>query len=262
MRKIKRPVLRYFGGKFILAKWIISNFPEHRTYVEPFGGAASVLMQKPISYAEVYNDIWDEVVTLFRVLRDSEKAKILEEKVKLTPFARSEFKLSYEPTDDEIETSRRLLFRSFAGFGSNSCNPFSSTGFRSNVNRPSSTPCHNWRDFYQEIESFTNRLKDVIIENQSYEKILEKYDSDDTLFYIDPPYVSETRNKRHAYVFEFSDEQHLQLLLQVKSLNGKVILSGYDTDIYNDTLTGFNCIRKQAFADSRRERTECLWIKQ
>src|SRR4051812_17821987 len=107
---IKRPVLRYHGGKFMLAKWIIQNFPEHRIYVEPFGGAASVLMRKKRSYAEVYNDQWDTVVNVFNVLRDPESAKKLEMLLRLTPFSRSEFQkcdqVKLDTIQDPIEKAR------------------------------------------------------------------------------------------------------------------------------------------------------------
>src|ERR1041385_943962 len=96
-----RPVVRYHGGKWNLAPWIISHFPPHRIYVEPFGGAASVLLQKPRSYAEIYNDLDQEVVNVFRILRDRKAARELERLLRLTPFARDEFCHSYGRDDKE-----------------------------------------------------------------------------------------------------------------------------------------------------------------
>ena len=108
MNQPSRPVLRWHGGKWLLAPWIISQMPSHRVYVEPFGGAASVLMRKPRSYAEIYNDLDDDVVNLFRVLR-SEKAEQLIDRLKLTPFAAAEFFSAYGDTDDDMERARRMV---------------------------------------------------------------------------------------------------------------------------------------------------------
>src|SRR5574337_272680 len=95
MRGPKRPLLRYHGGKWKLAPWILRHLPPHRVYVEPFGGGASVLLQKPRSYAEVYNDLDGEVVNLFIMAR--ERGEELAQAIELTPFAREEFELSYRP---------------------------------------------------------------------------------------------------------------------------------------------------------------------
>src|ERR1041385_959981 len=109
-----RPVLRYFGGKWMLAPWIIEHFPAHRTYVEPFGGGASVLMRKPRSFGEVYNDIDGEIVNVFRMIQREHRA--LQALLAATPFARDEFDLAYVPTDDPLEQARRTIVRSFMGF--------------------------------------------------------------------------------------------------------------------------------------------------
>lgn len=103
MTVIKHPVIRYHGGKFRLAPWVIGHFPDHRCYVEPFGGAASVLMRKERSYAEVYNDLDSEVVNLFTVLRDAQLNEKLQLACKLTPYSRDEFKLASEPATDPVE---------------------------------------------------------------------------------------------------------------------------------------------------------------
>ena len=102
-----RPLVRYHGGKWMLAPWIIAHFPPHRTYVEPFGGGGSVLLRKTRSYAEVYNDLGGEIVNLFRVARA--RGEELARLVELTPFARAEFAESYEPAEDELEEARRLI---------------------------------------------------------------------------------------------------------------------------------------------------------
>jgi len=155
----KRPILRYHGGKWKLAPWIISLMPPHRIYVEPFGGAASVLMRKDRSYAEVYNDQWDTVVNVFRVMRDPEKAERLRFLLELTPFSRAEFMETSTPSEDDIELARKTILRSFAGFGSASTNTLFSTGFRAASNRSGTTPAHDWEHFPEGITSYVERLR-------------------------------------------------------------------------------------------------------
>ena len=103
MSDIKHPAIRYHGGKFRLAAWIIEKMPEHTCYVEPFGGAAGVLLQKPRSYAEVYNDLDGEVVNLFRVLRDPEMNQRLRDACILTPYSREEFCAAREAVTEPVE---------------------------------------------------------------------------------------------------------------------------------------------------------------
>lgn len=117
---VTRPALRYHGGKFRLAPWILGFFPRHQTYVEPFAGAASVLMLKGRVGAECLNDLDGNVVNLFRVLRDVDSALELQRRVALTPFARDEFEWSYEPPTDDLDAAHKLVVRSFMGHGSDS----------------------------------------------------------------------------------------------------------------------------------------------
>lgn len=194
-----RPVLRYHGGKHKLAHWITSFFPAHRIYVEPFGGAASVLMQKQRSYAEVYNDKWDTVVNVFQVLRDPRKACKLKQALILTPFARAEFMAaSTTNTLGQIENARRTILRSFAGFGSASTNGDFLTGFRANSNRSGTTPAHDWVNYPTHIQAFTERLQGVVIENKPAISVIRQHDSKETLFCCDPPYPQETRNMKRG----------------------------------------------------------------
>ena len=140
-----RPALRWHGGKWRLAPWIIEHFGRHRVYVEPFGGGGNVLIRKPRSYAEIYNDLDGDAVNFFRVLRDPIQSSRLIELLKLTPFSREDFALAYNRSDDPVERARRLVARSFMGFGSNGHNRC--TGFRANSNRSGTTPAHDWSNY-------------------------------------------------------------------------------------------------------------------
>lgn len=254
-----RPVLRYFGGKYLLAPWIISHMPKHRIYVEPYGGAASVLMQKPRAYAEIYNDLDGEVVSLFRVLRDQADSRELQRRLELTPFARAEFDHSYFPPADEIDRARLLIIRAFMGFGSDGHNPDSGkTGFRANSNRSGTTPSHDWTTYPRCISQFCERLEGVVIENRDALAVMAQQDSPETLFFLDPPYVHSTRGAKHSYRHEMTNRQHEALLASITALSGMVMLCGYESSVYESL--DWLCIKRKAMADGARERTECLWL--
>jgi DNA adenine methylase len=257
--EIKRPIVRYHGGKFLLADWIISYFPEHKGYIEPFGGGASVLLKKPRSYFEVYNDLDDEIVNVFRVVRDN-GAELLR-RLELTPFSRVEYRNTFCMEDkDPVERARRSVFRSFAGFGSAAMSK-PGTGFRSNSNRSGTTPAIDWRNYPEHISNFIERLRGVIIENKSYESVIKQHDAGGVLIYADPPYVHETRSKDKPdeYKFEMTNEEHEILLERLKSAIGFVIISAYETDLYNDILKGWHK-EKKTIKISGKERTEILYI--
>lgn len=259
-----RPIIRYFGGKFLLAPWIISHMPEHRVYVEPFGGAGSVLMRKPKAYCEVYNDLDDSVVSLFQVLRNEEQAKELRWLLEHTPFCRREFELARGYTPDPIERARRLIIRSFMGFGADSAiDRHRSTGFRANSNRSGTPPAHDWANYAKEVDEFTKRLRGVVIEHRDAFEVMLAHDGPQTLHYLDPPYLPETRTKARAknYKFEMTPEEHDGLLDFAKQLQGKVMISGYDSDLYNESLAGWRKEVKNTYADGANKRIECLWIK-
>lgn len=256
---VERPLMRYFGGKWRLAPWIISHFPQHRIYIEPFCGAASVLLRKSRAYAEVINDLDGEIVSLFRVLRDSAQAKELVRLVELTPYAREEFELSYLADGDPVEQARRTLFRSFAGYGTNAIQR--DTGFRGNVTRAGNIPAHNWATLPAVICQVIERLRGVIIEQVAAEKAMSLYDGPTTLHYIDPPYPLGTRGESARYRHEMTDDDHRQLAEIVRRLKGMVIISGYPCDLYDVELyPDWQRVTRQTHADGARKRTEVLWI--
>lgn len=264
----RRPVLRWHGGKWKLAPWIISHFPPHRVYVEPFGGAASVLIRKPQSYAEVYNDLDGDVVNLFRVLR-SERADELVQSIALTPFAREEFQLSYEPSDDAVESARRLIVRSFMGFGSNGHNARRKTGFRANSNKSGTTPARDWANYPDALAAMLERLRGVVIENRDACEVMAAHDGVETLHYVDPPYLPETRSLKNPYdlkyaggmyAHEMDRGDHERLLESLLRLEGAVVLSGYPSPVYDEALKGWHRIDRAAHADGARDRIEVLWV--
>lgn len=263
--KPTRPVLRYHGGKWLLAPWIISHFPPHRTYVEPFGGGGSILIRKARTYAEVYNDLSGELVNLFRVMRD--RGDELKRAVELTPFARDEYRESFAVSDDPLEQARRTLTRAYMGFGSNAFNRSIQSGFRSNTRRSGTTPAEDWRGYPEAMPALIERLRGVVIENRDAREVMLRHDEPTALHYCDPTYPHSTRTALahgpHGYEFEMSDDQHRELAAFLRELKGMVIVSGYPCDLYDVELyADWHRVERDAFADGARERVEVLWINE
>lgn len=237
-----RPLLRFHGGKWRLAPWIISHFPNHRIYVEPFGGAGSVLLQKRRVYAEIYNDLDADIVNLFRIVRD--RGEELKEALHNTPFSRKEFEQAYEYTENDFEAARRTIIRAYMGFGSASATKtnygkstkgFRSkgnyngeygkpcTGFRANSNISGTTPAHDFKNYPETLDRIIERLRGVVIECRDAKEVMEQHDNKHALHYCDPPYVKDTRykgNQTSEYRHEMSNEDHQTLCAFLKSLKG------------------------------------------
>ncbi|MBW5861621.1 DNA adenine methylase [Yersinia enterocolitica] len=263
MSEIKHPAIRYHGGKFRLAPWVISHFPAHTHYVEPFGGAASVLLRKERSYAEVYNDLDSDVVNLFVVLRDMTLRECLIESLILTPYSRDEFTGAYGEAETMVERARKLVIRATMGFGSAGATK-GTTGFRLDTKRSSATAQHLWARMPENLAAVGQRFEGVLVENRDAVQCMLDHDTTSTLHFVDPPYVHDTRviSSRY-YRHEMDNNAHLNLLDTVNKLEGMVVLSGYNTDMYNDILTGWQKQEKQSSAAGRKgsvKRLECLWL--
>lgn len=268
---ITRPVLRFHGGKFRLAPWILSLFPEHRTYVEAFGGAASVFLQKPRARAEVYNDLDGEVVNVFRVLQDPHTAAELQRLLSLTPFARTEFLRAYEPASGPIDAAAKMVMRSFMGFGSASTTRMHCTGFRSSSKRAghgSPTPAADWSNWPDQVPKFVDRMRGVCIENRDAAVVMAQHDSPSTLYYCDPPYVPATRSslkhkgihRGHYYKHDMDDAAHRRLAEVLRSFAGMVILSGYRSALYDELYGDWLRLDRHHRADGSRPRIESVWL--
>ena len=260
---VNNPVLRYHGGKWRMAPWVIEHFPVHGFYIEPFAGAASVLMRKPVSKVEVLNDVNGRLVSFFRVLRNRAQAEMVAELLRLTPCAEEEYRICRERSEDPIEDARRLLVVGRQAHGSTGAAGGKVSGWR----RASIRPCgplreNDWGGIWREVLSWADRLRDVYLENCESSTIIDRWDCKEALFYVDPPYPHSTRSARpDGYEFEMTDDDHRSLAAQLKCVAGAVVLSGYpcplyDTELYPDWYR----VERGALADKGKKRIEVLWL--
>lgn len=256
--EVSRPVFRYHGGKWRLAPWLISLFPPHSCYVEPFGGGASVLLAKPRSRIEVYNDLDETIVGVFRLLRDPVAAEQLARAVALTPFSRAEFLAAWEPSPDPIENARRTIIRSQQGIGAKKrC---SRNGWRTRLSGGS--PAATWARWPDQVQAWCSRLQGVALECLPWQKVLDLYDAPSTLLYCDPPYLLSTRawDHRSIYDHEMSDADHSELLVRLQAVQGMVLLSGYRSPLYDGMLESWTRLEMRARAQGNLPRVEVVWL--
>ncbi|MBN2381377.1 DNA adenine methylase [bacterium] len=258
-----RPPVKWHGGKHYLARLIIQNFPDHHTYVEPFGGAASVLLNKEQAQVEVYNDLDSRITRLFRVLRD--QGDELRRRLALTPYSEIEFNGARVPSDDEIEQARRDFVRwrlSLGGRGE----AFSYTLHR--VRRSMADVVSGYLSAIDEqLPLIVERLRTVEIVSRPAIEVIEKWDSPATLFYCDPPYVHTTRQEhsRDVYGYEMCEEEHCALAHCLHGIAGKVVLSGYPSPLYDTLYGGWRRIEVDianhaAGGRNKARERECLWF--
>lgn len=262
---VNRSALRYFGGKWAIAPWIIERMPDHRVYVEPFGGAAGVLLRKPRSKVEVYNDLDEEIVGIFRILQDPAQCRELFRLLKRTPYARSEFERAFMATSDPLIRAQRAIVRAYMGFHHTSLfNPkkcsFSNARHRNIGNSPK---MREWGSYPRHLADIRRRLHGVLIECRDALDVIRAQDTPDGLFFVDPPYVQSTRHKGARYRHELDDARHIELLTLLKGCKGKVMVSGYASALYDDLLSGWQRLTRKHYAANTgaKERTEVLWIK-
>lgn len=232
MRKRLRSPIRWFGGKGNMVAKLLPLIPPHRIYVEPFGGGASLLFAKEPSPVEVYNDLDSGLVNFFRVLRDPVKFERFHKLVSLTPYSREEYdfcRATWEMCEDEVERAYRwyvVARMSFSGcFGSS----WSSAVTASRRGMADTTS--KWLSTIDMLPSIHARMMRVQIEHADFRRILERYDTPETFFYLDPPYISDTR-RDGEYKHEMTLDDHRDLVDRLLRLEGMAILSGYAHDVY------------------------------
>ena len=251
--------IKYYGGKSNMTGTIIHNFPNsnsYKIYVEGFGGGASVLFHKNHVGIEVYNDLGENVYALFKVLSDKDMFGRLKNKLDLTYYSeklREEFK---EKLKEKLTIEDRAYYfiyvnrTSFNGVGG-----FSTTMY---VRRNMSKSTSDYLSMIDRLPEIHNRLSSVIIENKDIFDLLNKYDREDTFMYLDPPYVKSTRKSSTQYEVEMSDMEHEKLCKRLLECKCKILLSGYDSPIYDILSDKFTKIQFMS-PNSKSDAIETLW---
>jgi len=212
---------------------LLPLIPKHKQYIEPFFGGGSVLFAKEPAEVETINDIDGGVVNFFRVLRAPEKAKVLIEKARLTPYSREEFyhfRDTWQDCEDPIEKAYRwfVVARwSFSGDFGNSFGTVVATARRGRAQTVS-----HWLSAVEMLPEVVERLQRVQIENQDFRVLMKRYCTEDSFCYCDPPYIASTRRSKAGYKHEMTVEDHRDLVELLLVLPGKFMLSGYKHEIY------------------------------
>jgi DNA adenine methylase len=233
----------YYGGKFYYIDFILKNLPYGTFYVEPFGGAAWVLLNKPRHPSELYNDINGSIVTMYRVLQDKEKYEVFRHKIEYTLYSFEEFGKALDIYNGRVEADD--VDRAWAVYVmlslTFSANPSSTIArFRFAVNTNVAIRFSNRKESLQRIHE---RLQYVIIDNRDALDVIQRYDTPDTVFYLDPPYPADTRKLKLVYTHEMSDDKHEELIDLLFQVRGSFALSSYDNPIYNRLVEAGLCYK-------------------
>ena len=256
-----RAVLRYPGSKWNIARKLVELIPEHHSYVEPYFGSGAVLFSKPISDIETVNDLDSNVTNLFRCIqKDSER---LARMVMTTPFSREEYDRQFEGIEqtlciDSFERAAGFLLRCWQGHG------FRTNGYKVGwkndvVGRERAYALWNWYRLPEWIIELAERLRKVQIENRPAIEVIQRFDYKEVFMYIDPPYLLDTRRGKQ-YMHEMADKDHEELLITILQSRAKIMISGYESEMYNDYLSGWNKEYFSSCAECGRSRQEVIWM--
>lgn len=252
-------VIRYPGAKWRIAQWVIEHFPEHRTYLEPYFGSGAVLFNKPRSLIETVNDLDGDVVNFFRWIRDDPEK--LSHEIYFTPYAREEFDRAFNEQNTETNSFQRAVnfcIRLTMGYG-----------FRTNGNRvgwkcdihgrEAAYSARDWCRKPELIMQAAERLRGVQIENLPAVELIEKHNFPNVLIYADPPYLLQTRSGKQ-YKKEMTDDDHEEMLTALKKHKGPVVISGYESELYNEKLSGWHTEKISNQTQSNRQKEEVIWM--
>lgn len=255
-----RTVLKYPGSKWNIARQLVNMIPKHHSYVEPFFGSGAVLFNKPLSDIETINDLDSDVTNLFRCIqKDSER---LARMVMTTPFSRETYDKQFEIPEsaicvDSYERATNFLIKCWQGHGFRA-NGYK-VGWKNDVQgRESMYALWNWYRLPEWIIDVTERLRKVQIENRPALEVIKRFNHDNVFMYIDPPYLLGTRTGKQ-YAHEMSDADHEELLKELLQSKAKIMISGYESDMYNEYLKDWNKDAFDSCAEHGKPRQEIVW---
>lgn len=264
--------LKWHGGKNYLASRIVAMMPPHLHYVEPFAGGLSVLLAKnPEGVSEVANDLNLELTNFWEVLKGKESFAEFIETIRATPFSEAEFYNAASRNNEprfrpNVEAAIQFFVccrQSLAG-RMDTFAPLSRTRVRRGMNEQASA----WMNCVDGLQAVHERLMRVVILCRPALKVITGQDGPQTLFYLDPPYLHETRATTGEYAKEMSDDDHKAMLHAIRECEGKVMLSGYRSELYDDMLNcpgrwrrvEFDLPNNAAGGKEKKRKTECVWM--
>lgn len=252
-----KAIMKYPGSKWSIADWIISYFPQHHSYLEPFFGSGAVLFNKPRSNIETVNDLDGNVVNLFEWIRkDPER---LSREIYYTPYARQIYDSAFETVpEDSFERAVNFYIRLNMGHGFRTNGE--KVGWKNDVQgRERAYASQDWCNLPNKIMLAAERLRGVQIENMPAAELIKRFNHQNVLIYADPPYVLSTRHGKQ-YRHEMSNEAQSDLLEVLHAHKGAVLISGYDSDLYNDSLHDWYRVETDCYSQTASKKREILWM--
>lgn len=253
-----KAIVKYPGSKWSIAKWIISYFPEHQSYLEPFFGSGAVLFNKPRSHIETVNDLDGDVVNLFGwIKRDPER---LAREIYYTPYARQVYEDAFAAVpEDSLGKAVNFYIRLNMGHGYRTNGE--KVGWKNDVQgRERSYASQDWCSLPEKIMQAAERLRGVQIENRPAIEVMRRFNNKKVLIYLDPPYMPGTRHGKQYRHEMYTEKEHEELLDAAVRHKGPLLISGYDTGLYNDALKGWHRKEHICYSQTCSRKTEVLWM--
>lgn len=253
-----RAIMKYPGSKWSIADWIISFFPEHHSYLEPFLGSGAVLFNKPRSHIETVNDLDGEIINLFQLIKSDPER--LAHEIYWTPYARQIYEDAYrKDPEDSLEKAVRFYIRLNMGHGFRTTGE--KVGWKNDVQgREKAYASQDWRNLPEKIIKAAERLRGVQIENMPAVELMKRFNYSNVLIYLDPPYMPNVRHGKQYRHEMFTEESHEELLETALQHKGPVLISGYDTALYNDRLKDWYRRETVNYSMICSKKTEVLWM--